>query len=109
MVRFQERRFSFKSLLKPFLMAMSFAYIAFHTFNGDHGVYAYLKEQRKLEVHQEELQALHDKREQLEKHVKLMSPESLDLDMLDEQARSVLGFAGKEEVVFITSPDGSSL
>lgn len=48
---------------------------------------------------QEELAKAIAKREALDKKVKLLSNASLDLDMLDEQARSVLGIAGKNEVV----------
>ena len=38
-------------------------------------------------------------REKLEKRVDLLRPENLDLDMLEERARSVLGLAHPDELV----------
>lgn len=34
-----------------------------------------------------------------------MNIESLDIDLLDEQARKVLGYTGKNEVIVIPEPD----
>jgi len=66
---------------------------------GEHGIYALLKEERKLEVLKTELNDITEKRKSLEHRVHLMSSGSLDLDMLDEQARTLLDDTGKDEVV----------
>lgn len=78
-----------------------FLYLVFHTFNGERGLYALLKENRKYEVLTGELERVRTQRENLEHDVKLMRSESLDLDMLDEQVRSNLGMAGSDEVMVL--------
>lgn len=60
---------------------------------------ALLKEARRLELLQAELAEVEAQREALEKKVRRLSSQSLDLDLLDEQARRILGVAGKDEVV----------
>lgn len=90
-----------KRFVSPLLFSLAVCYLAFHALNGDRGLYAYLKQSRHLESSQEELQSLVAKREELENRVHLMSSESLDLDLLDEQARRVLGSAGENEIVIL--------
>jgi cell division protein FtsB len=78
-----------------------FIYFVFHIFNGERGLYALLKENRKFEVLSTELERVQTERANLERDVKLMRSESLDLDMLDEQVRSNLGLAGVDEVMVL--------
>lgn len=82
-------------------LALVFAlfYLCFHAISGERGFYAWLKETRKLTIMRAELEQLKAEREEYERKIRLMSPSSLDLDMLDEQTRRVLGFVGKDEVV----------
>ena len=74
-------------------------YLAFHTISGERGVIALLREGSKLEAMKTELAEIKSKREALENKTKKLSNSNLDLDLLDEQARLVLGVAGKNEVV----------
>ena len=39
----------------------------------------------------------------MEHRIQLLLPNGLDLDMLDERARALLGFAHKDEIVIYTS------
>lgn len=90
-----------KRLASPLLFSLAVCYLAFHALNGDRGLYAYLKQSRHLDSSQQELASLVLKREELENRVRLMSDASLSLDLLDEQARRVLGGAGKNEIVIL--------
>ena len=74
-------------------------YLAFHTISGERGVIALLRETSKLETMKTELAEIKSKRESLENKTKKLSSNNLDLDLLDEQSRLVLGVAGKNEVV----------
>ena len=47
-----------------------------------------------------ELAEITDKNQAYERKIKLMSSNSLDLDMLDQQVRRVLGVAGRNEAVY---------
>ena len=75
-------------------------YLGFHALSGERGLLALFTESRKLETLQAELTEIKAKRAVLEHNIRLMSSSSLDLDMLDEQVRRVLGMTGKDEVVY---------
>ncbi len=75
------------------------AYFAFASVQGDYGLF------RRIQI-EAELKSLAAKRDRLERQVAQMknkthrlSDDYLDLDLLDEQARSVLGMARPDEVV----------
>ena len=83
----------------PLLLAFGVVYLVFHLFSGERGLYALLKENRKLEILRAELKDVQTKNEEMDHRVKAMSNGSLSLDMLDEQVRRVLGYAPHNEVV----------
>ncbi len=85
--------------LKPLLLLLVIFYIGFHALSGERGLYAWVRESKRLEHLKQELAAAKAEREKLEKNVKLLSSASLDLDMLDERARIVLGYAGGNDTV----------
>lgn len=100
---FSESRFKLsRRAVGPLFCVLFLFYFGFHTVSGDRGLFALFKETRRLEALQTELVAIKAKREALESKVGRLSSHSLDLDMLDEQARSVVGLAGKDEVVIFT-------
>jgi len=74
-----------------------FAYFAFYLLHGDMGYFAQRGVDQKLADTQEKFDKLQADRIALENRVKLLRPASLSLDMLDERARVVLGFAGPDE------------
>ncbi|MES2962158.1 MAG: septum formation initiator family protein [Pseudomonadota bacterium] len=89
-----------KPLFIGYCVALSIIlYFGFFTFFGDKGLvqlFALKKHIANKETTKQEIFA----RMQAKKNmVDGMNLESLDLDLLDEQARKVLGYAGKNEVV----------
>jgi len=88
-----------RRLAWPMAVVFGVFYLIFHVLSGERGVYAMLREERKLEVLKAELQKVSGERHALETRIRLINEDSLDLDMLDEQARSVLDNAGEDEVV----------
>ncbi len=95
----QESSRLIRRFVGPLFFACAVVYLAFHALNGERGIYALLKEQRKLEVLKTEVAKVTNRREELEHRSHLLSDDSLDLDMLDERARAVLGMAGNNEVL----------
>jgi cell division protein FtsB len=89
----------YEKLLGPLLLAIGIFYLIFHALSGERGIYALLKEERKLEMLQTELHNVVGQRKDMEHKVRLMSSGSLDLDLLDEQTRIILGSAGEKEMV----------
>lgn len=85
---------------KPMLAVLVLFYLGFHAVSGERGVVALFKENRKLAQLKLELADVQQERAALDKKVLGLSSNSLDLDLLDERARLVLGMAGKNEVVY---------
>lgn len=80
------------------------AYFAYHAVHGDHGLYASWRLQSKAAALRAERDALVAIREGLEHKVALMRPESIDPDMLDEQARKTLNLAHPNDIVIFRDP-----
>lgn len=91
--------------MRPLLCVLVLFYLAFHAISGDRGLVALFKETRRLEQLTAELEATRNNRVALQQKVDRMSNSSLDLDMLDERARTVIGYAGKNEVVIFTDSE----
>lgn len=75
---------------------------------GENGYYAKQRTTAELENKRTELETLRATREALDKKVALLSPGNLDRDLLDEQARAVLGLADKSELVIILDDKSKS-
>lgn len=75
------------------------AYFAFHTVYGERGLLTYSRVIKELSDKQQQLEQLRLERLELEHKVNLLRSESLDLDLLDERAREMLGLANPEEEV----------
>ena len=80
-------------------------YFVYYALFGGKGLVRYF--QIKGELQQKELvkEGLENKMENKQNMVSGMSVESLDLDLLDEEARKNLGYAGKEEIVIYDEKD----
>lgn len=93
------RRPLVRTVLRSLLFAGAFAYLGYHTLQGEHGLYALLVQKHRREVVETELAKTRAEREKLEHRVSLLRPETLDRDLLDEQSRRYLGVVGKDEIV----------
>jgi len=89
-----------KRVIRPMLIVSAIFYLGFHAVSGDRGLFALFKETRRLEVLQTHLVEVKAKRQLLEHKVKLLSNHSLDLDILDEQVRRILGMTRRDEIVY---------
>ncbi|OUT51722.1 MAG: hypothetical protein CBB68_04670 [Rhodospirillaceae bacterium TMED8] len=78
-------------------------YFAYHTFQGDRGLFAWWQLQKQVVRAETMAQKTDDQKSFLEKRVRLLNPGSLDPDMLDERARLMLNFGHRDDVVFIDS------
>ena len=87
-------------MVLPTLLLALLTYFVFHAIAGNRGIVAYFKLNQKLSKTSVELDNLRSERIDLEHKVRLLKP-PIDLDMLDEQARRVLGIAKTNEKVFV--------
>ena len=78
-----------------------FVFFFYPLLHGDRGYFAWKGVEQRLADSQARYQQVRDERAALENRVKMLRPDSLDLDLLDERARAVLGFLKPSEVVVL--------
>ena len=84
--------------------ALAVAYFAYHAIEGERGVLAYVKLSDELESAQLIAGQVAEERAELEHRVDLLSPDSLDPDMLEERARTLLNYGHPDEkVIYLES------
>lgn len=76
-------------------------YFLFHGISGDRGLLKLLYLKNEINRAEEIAGTYHRQKVKLEEKVKRLSSSSLDLDLLDERARVVLNFVGKDEFVIL--------
>ena len=87
------------TLLPHLLFAAIFAYFAYHVVHGDRGLLHANLLQRELDERSLQLAELSAGREQLDARVRGLRRGSLDLDLLEEQSRRVLGYGAENDAM----------
>lgn len=77
------------------------SYFLYHALTGDRGLFTLIKNTAKLQELQIELDSFRAERFKTEHKVEILRPDSLDLDLLDEQARNLLSYAKNNEMIYI--------
>jgi cell division protein FtsB len=94
--------------LRPYLptaaLAFLIAYFAIHAFTGDQGLLTSGQRNETLIAKSKELAALKAQRQDLEARAHLLRDQSLSRDLLEERARSLLGFADPRDYVVRMKP-----
>ena len=80
-------------------------YLVWGAANGEHGLRAKEKDDAETVTLKAELAALQEERARWERRVAAMSSDSVDRDLLEEEAHTMLDRVGKGEVVIFTAPD----
>ncbi len=88
-------------ILGPVSGACLVAYFAYYTVQGDRGLMTLTRLQGQIAKSEGQLATLQTQREGLQKKVASLRPESLDVDRLDERARTLLNYAAPDEVVVL--------
>ena len=93
-----------RSYLPTAALSLLILYFAFNAFTGEQGLLSSGQRDEALVQRTQELAALSAQREDLEKRARLLRDESLSADLLEERARSLLGFADPRDYVIRTKP-----
>jgi len=80
-------------------------YLVWGAVNGEHGLKAKERDDAETLTLKAEVAALREERARWERRVAAMSPDSVDGDLLEEEAHTMLDRVGKGEVVIFTAPD----
>lgn len=95
----QFRRSILPRLILPLVAAGYLAYFGFWAFHGHYGVWAKARLESEAQELKTELADLKEQRAALEHRVELLRSESIDPDLLDEQARQALNLLRPNEIV----------
>ena len=94
--------------LRPFLptaaLGLLIVYFAFHAFTGERGILTSNQRDATLMAKSRELVAVRAERQDLEMRARLLRDSSLSADLLEERARSLLGFADPRDYVIRLKP-----
>jgi len=89
--------------IRPYLptaaLAFLIVYFAFHAFTGDSGLLMSGERDEALASKTAELTRLHAERVDLETRARLLRDSSLSADLLEERARSLLGYSDPRDYV----------
>lgn len=89
-----------KRLVFHLVMCFMLVYFVLHAFYGKRGAIAYANLRTELIDSHIKLTELRATRLKIENNVKLLHPDSLDRDMLDERTRDILGVSNPSEQIF---------
>lgn len=98
-------RLRMRALTGPLIGICAIAYFAFHAVHGDRGLMTYWRLQHEIAETRAILEDIESRRLELEKRVRLLRPDSLDLDMLEERARLMLNFGHPDDIVILQRED----
>ncbi|MBC6436720.1 MAG: septum formation initiator family protein [Rhodobacteraceae bacterium] len=93
------RRRSLSGLLIPITLLFVGAYFAFYAVQGNYGLFHRIQVEAEVATLRAELAALQAEVDEMENLTRRLSDGYLDLDLLDERARSVLGYMRTDEIV----------
>ena len=93
-------------LIAPLFGSLALVYLIYYGVQGDRGLLAWIQRGQDVVVAEQKLAAERVHRDALAHRVALLSPESLDLDLLDERARAVLNLAKPGEIILLEIPAG---
>ena len=84
--------------------ALFIGYFAANAFTGNHGLRAQQDLEQQLTVMKTELGQLKSERALWERRVSLLRADRIDPDMLDERARSLIGYVDRRDLTLLLSP-----
>lgn len=76
-------------------------YFGYFAIYGNHGLINWLRLESEITAKQTSFDRVRLERLALERRVRLLRPESVDPDLLEEQARSRLGLSQPDEVIIL--------
>jgi cell division protein FtsB len=94
-----EARLRSGHVVGPVLSICLIVYIAYHAVQGDRGLIALWQLSKQVTQAKSIHLRLKHERESIQNRVDLLNPNTLDLDMLEERVRFMMGYSRTDEVV----------
>lgn len=102
---FRELRRQWRQITVSLLGIAVIGYFGYHAVEGERGLLSYFSMKHRMATTVETLDDLKAERTALERRVRLLRPDGLDLDMLEERAREVLNVVHEDEIVILLPRD----
>jgi len=93
------RKSPFTRLLLPLLAFVFLGYFGYHAFNGSYGLQSLQRMESEAVVLRAQVEKLKAERAQIERRVAYLTPDGLDADVVDTEARMSLNLLRPDEVV----------
>lgn len=90
-----------RHVVGPMLGVSAVVYFAYHSINGDRGLMAWLELKDRVAAAESAAETIGLQRRRIEGGVRLLHPESLDPDLLEERARIMLNYAYQGDIVIL--------
>ena len=90
-----------RHIVGPVVGITLFGYFAYHVVQGDRGLIAWLKLSQQVETAQIQYSETVAKRTEFAHRVRLLQPRTLDPDLLEERARTVLGLVHPDDIIIM--------
>lgn len=85
----------------PLLFILTVVYVIYHIMSGNRSVFVYLEKKKIIEKKSSNLEDLKKSVALLENKINRLQDTNPDLDLLEEEARKVLGQSDPKEIVLI--------
>ncbi len=98
-------RVRYRTIIVLLTCALGLLYVGYQSVQGERGLLRWVERSAEVERTRAEVAALAEERRKLERRVSQLRTESLDLDLLDQEARRMLNLGHPdEEVLFLEGP-----
>ena len=98
-------RVRYRTIIVLLTCALGLIYVGYQSVQGERGLLGWIERSADVERNRAEVAALAEERRKLERRVSQLRSESLDLDLLDQEARRLLNLGHPdEEVLFHDRP-----
>ena len=95
----EPRRTSFGGAVFAIIVLALMGYLSFAALQGEHGLFSLFQEEAQEGQLKTELSRLQAERAIIANKTRRLSTEHLDVDLLEEQARKVLGLGRPDEII----------
>jgi cell division protein FtsB len=99
MILIREAKKRGRQIIVPIFAAVISGYFAFHAVQGDRGVFAYAELTEQVRDARIKLAEAHAQREALQSDVSRLNRDNLDLNLLEERVRAVLGMVDDDDML----------
>lgn len=102
---FQEIRRRMRHLLAPLFWLVLTFYFGYHAINGERGLRRLFELKREIQIASQVAEEIALRRAEMEQKVRQLSPQSIDVDMLEESARTLLNMGQDGDYVILDTTE----